>query len=271
MATDSNSEGSSASFALMMFIIITLAYFFIKYNSPSSGLRHTAIYYLAVIFTQYLVNLSALKQRCGKVNWSMAFTVTIIPWVLIFGLLNLMLTKYPGWKAPFSNTFGYMLAKLSGAKEVLLYQILKNTSELSIGKGKTAEDKKAFQSGLAILQNVYNEPATLINEVTPGTFDTFWERMKPLFNDGVAENTEIKNRFLKLIKLKDMVAEGIWYLLTGGLITSVSHTYIVTADCGLKAAEMKARFDEYEPPAPPTNETEYVETHADENEDVQGN
>ena len=78
-----------------------------------------------------------------------------------------------------------------------IYQILKNTSELSIGKGKTAEDKQAFQSGLAILQNVYNEPATLINEVTPGTFDTFWERMKPLFNDGVAENTEIKNRFLK--------------------------------------------------------------------------
>ena len=85
MATDSNSEGGSASFALMIFILITLVYFFIKYNSPNSGLRHTAIYYLAVIFTQYLVNLSALKQRCGKVNWSMAFTVTIIPWVLIFG------------------------------------------------------------------------------------------------------------------------------------------------------------------------------------------
>ena len=43
-------------------------------------------------------------------------SLTIVPWVLIFGMVVVMLNVYPGWISPFSNTFGYGLTKLAGSK-----------------------------------------------------------------------------------------------------------------------------------------------------------
>ena len=46
--------------------------------------------------------------------------VTLIPWVIIFGILNVLLLQFPGWKAPFSNTIGYLIANIAGAKNLLI-------------------------------------------------------------------------------------------------------------------------------------------------------
>ena len=40
--------------------------------------------------------------------------VTTIPWAIVFGLMSLMLIVFPGWLSPFSNTIGYLFAKLAG-------------------------------------------------------------------------------------------------------------------------------------------------------------
>jgi len=38
---------------------------------------------------------------------------------MIFGILNLLLLTLPGWLAPFSNTFGYAIAKLAGLSDLM--------------------------------------------------------------------------------------------------------------------------------------------------------
>ena len=55
---------------------------------------------------------------------------TIIPWVFIFGVINLILIIFPGWLSPFANTFGYLAMKIFGLND-LLNSIL-NVTEIII-------------------------------------------------------------------------------------------------------------------------------------------
>ena len=50
-------------------------------------------------------------------NTDKAILYTLFPNVLIFGLLIAILIGFPGWKAPFSNTLGFVAAKGSGIKD----------------------------------------------------------------------------------------------------------------------------------------------------------
>ena len=65
----------------------------------------------------------------------------------------------PGWKAPFSNTLGYLIVWLSGVNNSF-YKILKQDNN---------ENK--------LLQMVYKDPSIMINEITPENFDLFIARM----------------------------------------------------------------------------------------------
>ena len=65
----------------------------------------------------------------------------------------------PGWKAPFSNTLGYLIVWLAGV----------NNSFFKILKQDNNQNK--------LLQMVYKDPSTMINEITPENFDLFIARM----------------------------------------------------------------------------------------------
>lgn len=256
---------SSATTGLLVFLALTLIYFIVKYNLQmgQSDTIYTIIYYLGVIVTQYFINLSAISNRCGTTNYYLAFMVTLVPWIFIFGLLNIMLVQFPGWKTPFSNTFGYLIANAAGAKTLLIDHILNNdiVSKLTPTSKKSVEmvTKANSQEGgrrrkkqiggdnnkLAVeaVQHIYNDPSLLINEITPDSFDLFWQKMTPLFKD---DANDYKQELYKLIELKELVSEGIWYMLTGSLITSVSGNYIINSDCGTSVDEMKKRHSEHE-------------------------
>ena len=97
----------------------------------------------------------------------------------------------------------------------------------------------------------------LINEITPDTYEQFWNKMTPLFKD---EADDYKSDLYKLIELKELVSEGLWYMLTGSLITSVSANYIMNGDCGTSADEMKKRHSDYEKQQQKRAERESTET-----------
>ena len=264
---------SSATTGLIVFLVLTLIYFIVKYNLQmgQSDTIYTIMYYLGVIVSQYFINLSAISNRCGTTNYYLAFMVTIVPWVFIFGLLNIMLVQFPGWKTPFSNTFGYLIANAAGAKTLLIDHILNNdiiskltpTSKKPVKLEHTPQSQERFseknQAGgrsrkkqiggdnnkLAVeaVQHIYNDPSLLINEITPNTFELFWQKMTPLFKD---DANDYKQDLYKLIELKELVSEGMWYMLTGSLITSVSGNYIINSDCGTSVDEMKKRHSQHE-------------------------
>lgn len=63
--------------------------------------------------------------------------------------------------------------------------------------------------------------------------------------------------------MKDGIAEFIWFVLTGGLVTSMSYNYIVNSGCTQSASEMKKRHDEYV-----EKEKKISETKKDDNNEM---
>ncbi len=211
------------------FIAITAAYSGLQYFTTSPALRMmiTLGYFLAIIIVQFFLNLNVAHQLCGGSQYGTAALVTFIPWFLIFGLLKMMLTVFPGWLSPFSNTLGYMVASLAGVRGTLD----------SILKPKITGSPNAKASANA-LEHIYNDPSLLINEITPRNFDNFWETMKSggLFK---SEADSHKSALRKLVRLKDIVSEFVWFVMAGSLVASISFNFMLNKTCSLNAEEIK--------------------------------
>jgi hypothetical protein len=196
------------------------------------------IYLLSVLLVEYFVNLNLTTSICGSSQWTTALFVTILPWGIIFGILTLLLTMFPGWLSPFSNTFGYAIALMAGLNDTFADIIEPNPKGI-----KLKPDESILQQALA---HIYSDKSLLINEITVDNFDYFWDSMKGVFKQSVYENDTFKNNLYSMVVLKNTVSMCIWYILTGILITSISYNYIINSGCKASAAEMQERHVQYE-------------------------
>ena len=223
------SSSSISSPSVLFFIGITAVYSAMQYFATSAGMRMAAtlIYFLVVIVVQFFLNLGVANQLCGTPQYGTAALVTFIPWFFIFGLLKVVLTVFPGWLGPFSNTLGYGVASLAGLRNTLDSILAPKIT--SAGSTKKATDA---------LEHIYADPSLLINEITPQNFDSFWETMKGghLFRQGAEAH---RGALLKLVRLKNIVAEFLWFVLAGSLVASVSFNYMVNTTCSQSVADIK--------------------------------
>ena len=213
----------------------------VKYNiSSEQHTMATMCYVLTVIVGEFMLNLNASKAQCnGHQNWQMAFMVTIIPWILMFSVIMIMLRIYPGWISPFSNTLGYGIAHLAGSHKILNKIFPPNPTEEET-KAASSEELNEIKQSLAY---IYSDQSILMNEVTVDNFSEFWTRTKPLRSD-ISE--QFKEQFRKIIQLKTIVGEYIWYLLTGSLVVTVSHNYMLQSKCQLTAEQIKTKAKQTE-------------------------
>ena len=210
--------------SLVLFIILTIAYSILKYFIDSKAV--TIIYFVLIFISQFFLNLSLTNQICGFKQPALAFTTTIFPWTVIFGSLSVMFMMFPGWKSPFSNTFGYLAAKVGGIKDAfnaILPSKINNNA----------------------LQAIYEDSSLMINEITPANFDDFWSKMQTSGMLSKSFTPEAKNRLYKLVRMKDIVAEFVWYLLAGVLISSITFSYISNSKCKRSAEYMKQQHEEW--------------------------
>lgn len=218
--------------SLLYFVILTIIYFILKlsFDTKKMIMIWTSIYFLALIIGEFFINVSVSDTLCGNPQYGTAAIITFVPWIIIFGFLNFLLITFPGWLSPFSNTFGYLVTRLMGIGE-LFNNILSSKFE----KEKTPENMKVAAEAL---EHIYADKSLLINEITQENFENFWTRMSGagLFKKNA---DEFKDRLRHLVRVKDTVSEFIWYLLTGGLVTSVSYNYLVNADCTKSVEELK--------------------------------
>ena len=221
----------ASSPSLFYFLFLTIAYSILKYfanGKTSLEYMWLGIYFLLILIGQFFLNLNMASALCGEPQYATATLVTFVPWVLIFGVLEVLLLVFPGWLSPFANTFGYLVTRLAGVNKTL--DGLLNTTQ----KGVPAITKA--------VQDIYNDPSLFINEITPRNFTDVYDRMTSggVFNkDGVASG--LKEKLEKLVRLKDIVAEFIWFVLAGFLVTSVSFNYTVSAGCDISTEEIKKR------------------------------
>lgn len=219
---------------LIVFFIASIIYFAARYFiDPSYYRLLIGVYVSVVLLSQFYFNTALLSDMCkgNTNNLKVSILVTFVPWIIIGGGVTLGLLMFPGWKQPFSNTFGYLVAKLAGVNS-LLYTILKSP------KTGGAKLKKT-------LHDIYSNPALFINQITPGNFDDFIKASQFMFVPNAMRMPEMK-KFRRIIMLKDLVSEFVWYLLTGLLVTTVSYNTIVNSTCNSSVKEMKKRHDDYE-------------------------
>ena len=219
---------------------ITIVYFIFKYLMPEKESILFVIYFILVLASQFGLNIYLAKQMCNSPsNVGTAAIATFMPWMFIFGLLNLLLNVFPGWLSAFSNTIGYAIASVAGVASLFTDQLL------NVGK---PPNKDAFK----VIQNVTNDPSTIINTINDENIEEFWnksidvsffntfQQVKP-GSDPPQLFTQLKN----FIRLKNIVSYFIWYLLTGILITSISYNYMLSVPCiqtPKQARESAAQF-----------------------------
>jgi hypothetical protein len=182
------------------------------------------IYIGTLLAIQITINSSLAKTICNNPQSTTAGVVaTIFPMLFIFGLLQLLLTIFPGWLEPFSNTFGYAIAKIGGAESVVK-DVLKT--------GTTGDISKA-------INNIYNDPSIFLNQFNNDDkedFDIKWNKSKELFVADAVIGSQKYKSFKNMVKLKDLVSQFVWYMLAGILVTSRSYNYIINQPCTLTPA-----------------------------------
>lgn len=229
---------ANPSTSIIFFLILTLAYFMFKYytKSPSTIKIWTIIYYLILIVVQFFINLGLTKEICGFTQYSVALQTTIVPWLLIFGTVNLLLMVFPNWLSPFSNTIGYLFTYITGING-FFKSILKDRKTMNLGENKSEI--------ISAINNVYEDKSLIINSMTLENVSMWWNSMSKggLLKPGVGEThyTEL----MGFIKMKTEVAEFMWYALTGILTTSVSYNAILNSGCTQSVKEMEKRHQEY--------------------------
>lgn len=223
--------------AVGSFIALTIIYFVIQYMiTDEDSTLIFMIYYITLVILQLLINIWMTTSLCGEVQARSAFLYTILPWVLIFGMLYLMLLIFPGWLRPFSNTFGY-LAISNGLKNLM--------GNIIISKEETPKSNTELNQTLG---KIYDDPSLLINEISnPGTgLDIFLSKLTAggLLSPRV-DKKDI-NDLTNKIKIKFAISKCIWFLLTGLLTISTSQNYIIKSACQSSVKEMEQRHKDYE-------------------------
>lgn len=223
----------------LFFAILTLIYTVIRYKvtNPQQEIIWGLIYLGLLLIGMYIVNLGITKTMCGTTQPATALMVTAIPWSMVFGVMILMLMAFPGWLSPFSNTIGYLVAKLAGLSTI--------TDKIFASKAVSSASSGTSKAAAEALEQIYSDKALLVNQITPDNFESFWSKMSnaKLFNAGAAQ---YKTALYNLIRMKKLVAEMVWALLSGGLATSIATSYIQNTACVQSAKEMIQRHNQYE-------------------------
>ena len=253
----STKNAPNPSTSVFTFFLITLFYFVDKYKTPNSmSTMLNIIYIIAIVSTQISINTALAKSICNNSqSMNVGILSTVFPMLFIFGLLQLLLTIFPGWVEPFSNTFGYGMAKLVG-----LHDLMKRL--LVSPQFNAAPEKKIINA----VNSIYNDPSIFINQFSYAnredfnkTWDNSFASGRGIFvksagpaplpyspaNPNPPPGSHLYQEFRNMVKLKDIVGTFIWYILVGVITTSRSYNYIISQPCSLNASVAQKAVNSY--------------------------
>ena len=208
-----------------VFIVITVIYTILKIIFGTATDRFWILGYLLItIIIQFQLNSMIAKDNCRETDQLVtAFIATMLPWIGIFCTINVLLLLFPGWKSPFSNTLGYLIAFMSGAKSSFL-KMLKTPDEIDASNIK---DKALLKS----INHIYSDVSTMINELTTENFEAGMIRLEPLLNAEATSDPSLKKDFFKYIIMKEAIGELVWLILSGCMAINIAYIYIVNTNC----------------------------------------
>ena len=219
----------------------------------SSSYMYLAIYLLLVMVIQFMVNASIISSNCGgsiTENMGAAGVFTFLPWTLIFGVVVVILTIYPGFKSAFSDVVGYYWVSSSANKiitELLVDQDVQK--KIDADTTSTPEQKEAMQSAADAIIKICGNTSVLINQIVPTNFDSYWNILTPLMKDKYkqpgSETDDIKKELFEIVVSRDNVGESMWYIYTGLLLTSLVQLKITTRGCVNNPKTMEQNYQKF--------------------------
>lgn len=259
---------ASSYLNIVTFLLTTLFYYLaikpsFTYEMSSDPQKHKAyignsymylaIYFLLVVVIQFMVNASIISTTCGgsvTENMGAAGVFTFLPWTLIFGVLIVILTVYPGFKSAFSDVVGYFWVSSSANK--IITDLLINPDiqkKMDTDASATLEQKEAMQGAADAILKICGNTAILINQIVPSNFDSYWNILKPLMKEKYQteneETNKIKNDLFELVVTRDNVGESMWYMYTGLLLTSIVQLKITTRGCVNNPKTMEQNYQKF--------------------------
>jgi len=208
-----------------------------KYTSDNY--LYLAIYFFAILIIQFMVNSSAISNKCGgnlTQNMGASALITFISWTLIFGVIIIVLLAYPGFKTAFSDVVGYYYVSDKAGK--LLSELLVNPEiKENISPAIDEENKNALEKAASTILKICGSPSLLINQIVPTNFNEYWGILQPLIKQDIkADPTQLdkkREELFEIVVSRDNVGEAMWYVYTGLLLTSIVQLKIATLPCQL--------------------------------------
>ena len=218
------------------------------------------IFLLIVICTQLSLNIGYLVDKCkgsaGK-NIGAAIIFTLVPWVLIFGVMMALISAFPGFKSVFSDVIGYFFVA-KGANNLLSEILIDTDINEAIQKTQNPELKKELEYAAEAIMKICGNKSILINQMFPDNFINIWDKMKPLMKPGMYEKgfgidpktgekgTEPrKQQLLDIVIYRDNVGEAFWYVYTAILVSSIVYYNLDTRGCVRDVNSIKADYEAY--------------------------
>jgi hypothetical protein len=183
-------------------------------------------------------------------NLGAAAFLTFIPWSLIFGVLIIVLTMYPGFKTAFSDVIGYFYVS-SSANKVLTELLVDKDLQESMDKDTTStpEHKKSLQDAADTIIKICGNTSILINQIVPSNFVDYWNILKPLmkpeFQKDTPESQAKQKQLFELVVTRDNVGEAMWFIYTGILVSSIVQLKIATRGCISSPATMEKNYQQF--------------------------
>ena len=228
----------NATGSLAIFIPVTIVYFILKYylidsKMSESGTLSSIItigYLIIIVGYQIGVNISQSSQLCnGTPQVLPAIMYTLLPNFLIFGTLILLLNMFPGWRAPFSNTIGFMVVSVF------------------MGMNGTFNDLLETKKGSKLLEKICTDKSLIINEMTHANYEIF---LSNLSKDGILNpkytTLDAYKDLWKYIAIKNNIADFIWYTLTGMLVIFTTSNALLDIRCSYTEKQSAANSDKFE-------------------------
>ena len=231
MANNTVNPANSAIYFAMLTIVFTLVNIFMINSADTleaiednkKNIVYTLIYMGLVLSGTYFINLKISQALCpdDAIQYYNIFFATVLPWLIIFVILYFLLELFPGWVAPFSNTIGYLVAKILGV-ETFLENVL---------------NKEPKETIISAIEKIKSHKAKIINEFDDdrNNFEKFFKKFQEekLSDENIIDikTSEDIIQLFKLINIKFIVGKMVWYILAGTIVASISYNYIVNMNC----------------------------------------
>jgi hypothetical protein len=235
----------------------------------------TVAYFAIIIIIQISINSQTILDKCKGYTQPIGvlFTTTIIPNVLILGLIYFVITLMPSWKYPFSYVFGMVSSKLRksweslrnieiketepGKKMSLIMKVWTKafgTESTKFIKKITKENfteffRKAFEKR-GLLQKPGDQTIKDMEKISENEDNI--EYITALNDDERARIAKTEGDFKKAkdtynsiksiyqyVMRKDLIAQCIWFLLAGFLVMNVTQDTISSVECEYTAEQLR--------------------------------